>query len=270
MTMMMIENKIRYNSLRCLMTWMCLSICTLATNAAPAHHEEALDRSGVNAGILLGIIALLLGIAALCLAVYVLLRQNKLHISVSEISDKIKKIDSQNSENSSNSRHDVEIDRLKRQVEALSDSISRKSVSVSNSEQLNNQQKTVIGAQNSSSSSNVYSENPRKSTQFNSKKLYVSVLIGNGFPNSTAVYTPGKTLYEIDTTDGVSGTIRFVDRKESIAIARRNLTQFVESVCLVQGAVPNNISGIRTIRPGRVTAVGSSWRLDEKAIVEYI
>lgn len=247
----MIEKKIKYAPKRSLMSGMSLLFCTVIINAASVRPEATSDQSAANAGILLGIIALLLGIAALCLAVYILLRQNKIQASVSKVNDKIRKIESTNSDNSSSSRHDVEIDRLKRQLETLSDRISRISVSAGNSGQSVNQQNPATVAQNRPASQSANSGYQRDSAPVSVKKVYVSVLRNDSFPNASAVYAPGKTLYEIDTTDGVTGTIRFVDRKESVAIARRNLTQFVESVCLVQGSVPSSIDGIRTIRPER-------------------
>lgn len=81
-------------------------------------------------------------------------------------------------------------------------------------------------------------------------------------------YIPGETIFEIQSYDGKSGNIQFTNRRETISLASRNLSRWLEPVCEIMGEIPDTLTRVKTTTPGQVEKTPTGWRLKSKAIVE--
>lgn len=99
---------------------------------------------------------------------------------------------------------------------------------------------------------------------------FVGIPIGHEgvFTNIEDEFIPGETFFLIKTMDGKQGSIDFINRKETIAVASRNLSRWVNPVCDIIGNMPDSLTKIITKQPGIVEKTNSGWKIVKKAVVE--
>ena len=97
---------------------------------------------------------------------------------------------------------------------------------------------------------------------------FVGIPVDGEFTVVEDEYIPGETIFEIKSSDGKSGNIQFTNRRETISLASRNLSRWLEPVCEIMGEIPDTLTRVKTTTPGQVEKTPSGWRLKSKAIVE--
>lgn len=81
-------------------------------------------------------------------------------------------------------------------------------------------------------------------------------------------FIPEETFFMIKTMDGKQGYIDFINRKETIAVASRNLSRWINPVCDIIGNMPDSLTKIITKQPGIVEKTNGGWKIVKKAVVE--
>ena len=79
----------------------------------------------------------------------------------------------------------------------------------------------------------------------------------------------GKTIYTLETDDGVNGRFAFFDTPDAIATATISVSQFVKSVCKVAGDARQMPRHIITEEVGLAVKESGGWRMVRKAVVRF-
>lgn len=78
----------------------------------------------------------------------------------------------------------------------------------------------------------------------------------------------GKSIYVLNTDDGLSGSFKIIDSKDALATARISFTSFIKPVCKVNGHPKANIESIVTLKEGTAVKDGNVWKVTNKAEIE--
>lgn len=79
----------------------------------------------------------------------------------------------------------------------------------------------------------------------------------------------GKSIYQLTTADGVSGSFIMLDTHDAIATAMISVSQFVKPVCKVVGSAGSLPRHIVTDEEGIAAKEGDVWRVTRKAVVRF-
>ncbi|SFG21696.1 hypothetical protein [Prevotella sp. KH2C16] len=79
----------------------------------------------------------------------------------------------------------------------------------------------------------------------------------------------GKSIYKLVSMDGVNGNFILLDTPDAIATAMISVSQFVKSVCKVNGNIASMPRHIITEEEGVATREGEGWRVVRKAVVRF-
>lgn len=77
----------------------------------------------------------------------------------------------------------------------------------------------------------------------------------------------GKSIYQLTTSDEISGNFIMLDTHDAIATAMISVSQFVKPVCKVKGAVSTLPRHIVTEEEGVAVKEGEIWRVKNKAVI---
>ena len=81
--------------------------------------------------------------------------------------------------------------------------------------------------------------------------LYLSAPAADGtFTGSSPAVQEGSSVYCLTTTDGYNGSFSFIDSHDALATAMISVSQFVKSVCKVEGNTRQYPTRIVTIDQG--------------------
>ena len=267
---------------------------SIVCNAQDWLEEEVYTNKSSDGGVVLGIIALVLAILAAVVAVVAFLKSNTLSDEQRKHQSKLKKLEGITLESAEIHQLKFEIENLKKQVakqnvtaspyeektayRSHSDYEPPREIHPSQSSNTKNGE-TYERRQAESDNSRVESdlrvpqrsniEEKRDFQESSETRIFVGVPLNDTFTLKYNQFIPGKCLYEIITSDGETGKLQFVNRNEALGIAKRNLSQYIESVCVINGRTPNAFSSIVTLKPGKVRFVDNGWQIEEKALIEY-
>lgn len=100
--------------------------------------------------------------------------------------------------------------------------------------------------------------------------LYLSAPAADGtFTGSSPAVQEGSSVYCLTTTDGYNGSFSFIDSHDALATAMISVSQFVKSVCKVEGNTRQYPTRIVTIEQGSAVREGDVWRVSKKALVRF-
>ena len=80
---------------------------------------------------------------------------------------------------------------------------------------------------------------------------------------------PGKSVYQLTTSDGQNGTFILLDTPDAIATAMISVSTFVKPACKVSGNTYMQPRHIITEEEGTATREGAAWRIIRKAVVRF-
>lgn len=89
------------------------------------------------------------------------------------------------------------------------------------------------------------------------------------FLNFSPTVQIGKSVYELTTADGVNGTFSMIDSDDALATAMISVSQFVKSVCRIEGNTRVYPTHISTIEKGVAVMENGKWKVSKKAIVRF-
>lgn len=96
-------------------------------------------------------------------------------------------------------------------------------------------------------------------------------------PSSDGVFTEGspseqvgKSIYQLQTEDGINGQFIMLDTPDAIATAMISVSQFVKPVCRIEGNTHRLPRQIKTIEEGIAQKDGNVWRVVRKAKVAFL
>lgn len=101
-------------------------------------------------------------------------------------------------------------------------------------------------------------------------ELYVGIPVSGNFITPSRKYLSGKSLYKIIDKGDSTAAYEFIDNPDTVIIAKRSISRFLESGCVVQGRGVSDFNKVRTIRPGIVRKNTTGWTIISKAIVELL
>lgn len=267
---------------------------TILCNAQDWLEEDLSTDKSSDGGVVLGIIAIVIAVLAAIVAVVALLKSNKLSVEQRKNQSKPKKLEGIALENTNIQQLKLEIESLKKQIakqnmpaapyeekithrdysvyespREVKPTCSSPTMNVETNEKRREESDNlrVEPEQRTPERSNI--EGKRDFQEGSETKIFVGVPLNDTFTLKYNQFIPGKCLYEIITSDGETGKLQFVNRNEALGIAKRNLSQYVESVCVINGRTPNAFSSIVTLKPGKVRFVDNGWQIEEKALIEY-
>ena len=100
--------------------------------------------------------------------------------------------------------------------------------------------------------------------------LYLQAPTADGvFTHSSEREQIGKSIYQLNTKDGVNGSFILIDSPDAIATATISVSQFVKPVCKVNGVVRSMPRHIVTEEEGMVQKDAEGWRVTRKAVVRF-
>ena len=100
--------------------------------------------------------------------------------------------------------------------------------------------------------------------------LYLSAPDADGvFPEHETAETIGKSMYRLETKDGMSGRFEMIGSADAVATALISVSQFVKPACRILGALPPMPRQIVTLEQGVAKKEGETWRVMAKAIVKF-
>lgn len=79
----------------------------------------------------------------------------------------------------------------------------------------------------------------------------------------------GKSIYQLQTRDGINGQFVMLDTPDAIATAMISVSQFVKPVCKIEGNTHRLPRQIKTIEEGIAQKDGNVWRVVRKAKVAF-
>jgi hypothetical protein len=80
----------------------------------------------------------------------------------------------------------------------------------------------------------------------------------------------GKSIYQLQTEDGINGQFVMLDTPDAIATAMISVSQFVKPVCKIEGNTHRLPKQIKTIEEGVAQKDGNVWRVVRKAKVAFL
>lgn len=89
------------------------------------------------------------------------------------------------------------------------------------------------------------------------------------FANFSSTLQIGKSVYELTTTDGANGTFSMIDSDDALATAMISVSQFVKSVCRIDGNTRVYPAHISTIEKGMAVKENGVWKVSKKALVRF-
>ena len=100
--------------------------------------------------------------------------------------------------------------------------------------------------------------------------LYLSAPAADGtFTGSSPVAQEGSSVYCLTTADGYNGSFSFIDNNDALATAMISVSQFVKSVCKVEGNTRQYPTRIVTVEQGSAVREGDVWKVSKKALVRF-
>lgn len=89
------------------------------------------------------------------------------------------------------------------------------------------------------------------------------------FENFSDTEQIGKSVYILKTDDGKSGAFSMIDSSDALATAMISVSQFVKSVCRIEGDTRAYPSHITTIEKGMAVKEKEMWKMTKKALVKF-
>lgn len=89
------------------------------------------------------------------------------------------------------------------------------------------------------------------------------------FANFSPTMQIGKSVYELTTADGINGTFSMIDSDDALATAMISVSQFVKSVCRIDGNTRIYPAHISTIEKGVAVKENGVWKVSKKAFVRF-
>lgn len=106
---------------------------------------------------------------------------------------------------------------------------------------------------------------------FTEKCLYLdSPQEGGFFASWHTTEQIGKSIYLLTTKDGINGKFSMLNTPDAIATATISVSQFVKTVCKVQGSIRSMPTHIKTVKEGCAVFENNTWRVTTKAVVTFM
>lgn len=157
-----------------------------------------------------------------------------------------------------------ELKKLKKQVETLQESLAAKERA--------EEKEALLETSDSEPAAGVltsFSPEPSR-LQPRSRVFYLAAPTADGlFVRQSATEQIGKSIYKLVSADGVNGNFILLDTPDAIATAMISVSQFVKSVCKVNGNIASMPRHIITEEEGVATRDGEGWRMVRKAVVRF-
>ena len=101
-------------------------------------------------------------------------------------------------------------------------------------------------------------------------QLYMAAPSADGtFAEYSTTEQVGKSIYQLTTRNGISGSFIMIDSHDAIATAMISVSQFVKPVCKVTGNTAGLPRRIITEEEGLAIREGTVWRVTNKAHVRF-
>ena len=157
-----------------------------------------------------------------------------------------------------------ELKKLKKQVETLQESLAAKERAEEKETVLETSDpEPAVGAPTTFSPE---PSQPRPQSQV----FYLAAPTTDGlFIRQSATEQIGKSIYKLVSMDGVNGNFVLLDTPDAIATAMISVSQFVKSVCKVNGNIASMPRHIITEEEGVATRDDEGWRVVRKAVVRF-
>jgi TolA-binding protein len=101
--------------------------------------------------------------------------------------------------------------------------------------------------------------------------LYLPAPSADGtFSDGSPKEEEGKSIYRLTTTDGEHGSFEMLTTSDAMATALISVSQFVKTVCRIEGNVHRMPQRVETLEPGTAKREGTVWRVVTKALVRFV
>lgn len=89
------------------------------------------------------------------------------------------------------------------------------------------------------------------------------------FAEATSEEQIGKSIYELQTDDGIHGSFAIITSADAKATAMISVSQFIKPVCRIQGNTHRMPDSMVTVSRGEAQMEDGVWTVTKKAVVEF-